>query len=199
MADQYKIHVSQPDLNGRERKYLLEAFDSSWISSTGKFVSKFEEQFAEFAGVQHAISCSSGTCALHLALLALDIGPGDEVIVPDLTYVATANAVRYVGAVPVLADCDPTTWTIDPQSISRLITERTRAIIAVHLLGMPADMGAITEIARQHGLRVIEDAAEAHGAVYAGRSIGSLGDVATFSFYGNKIPVSYTHLRAHET
>ncbi len=181
------IAISEPDLTKLERDYLLAAFDSSWISSTGTFVSRFESGFAEFTGASHAISCANGSCALHLALLALGIGPGDEVIVPDLTYVATANAVRYVGAEPVIADCDPRTWTVDPKSVARLITGRTRAIIPVHLLGTPADMTALTAIAKQHGIFVVEDAAEAHGATHAGHTVGSLSDLSVFSFYGNKI------------
>ncbi len=187
MPHRNKIRVSQPDLSGRERQYLLEAFDSSWISSTGSFVSRFERSFADFSDVGHAISCVNGTAAMHLALLGLEIGPGDEVIVPAMTYIASANVIRYVGAEPVLADCDPNSWTISPDSISRLITPRTRAIIVVHLLGMPADMDAVKNLADDHGLAVIEDAAEAHGATVNGRPVGSLGDVSAFSFYGNKI------------
>lgn len=187
MPHRNKIRVSQPDLSARERQYLLEAFDSSWISSTGPFVSRFEKRFAGFADVGHAISCVNGTAAMHLALMGLGIGPGDEVIVPAMTYIASANVIRYVGAEPVLADCDPNTWTISPDSISRLITPRTRAIIAVHLLGVPADMDAVKNLADDHGLAVIEDAAEAHGATVNGKPVGSLGDVSAFSFYGNKI------------
>lgn len=187
MPHRNKIRVSQPDLSARERQYLLDAFDSSWISSTGKFVSKFERRFAGFADVGHAVSCGNGTAAMHLALLGLGIGPGDEVIVPACTYIASANVIRYVGAEPLLADCDPNTWTISPDSISRLITPRTRAIIAVHLFGVPADMDAVKNLADDHGLAVIEDAAEAHGATVNGKPVGSLGDVSAFSFYGNKI------------
>ena len=181
------IPVSRPDLSDRERAYLMAAYDSTWISSKGPFVEEFERRFGEFVGAEHAISCVNGTAALHLALLGLGIGPGDEVVVPDLTYVATANAVRYVGAEPVLADCDPRTWTLDPSSLQRLVTKRTRAVIAVHLHGFPCDMGRIAEIAEGAGVCVIEDAAEAHGARFLGRPVGSWGDVATFSFYGNKI------------
>ena len=181
------IPISKPDLTSRERSYLLDAFDSSWISSTGDYVSRFETAFARHVGAAHAVSCCNGTAALHLALRAIHIEPGDEVIVPALTYVATANAVTYCGAEPVFADCNPQTWTLDPASVARVISDRTRAIIAVHLLGMPADMGALASVARDHNLWLIEDAAEAHGASYRGARVGSLGHVSTFSFYGNKI------------
>ena len=176
-----------PDLSDRERGYLIEAFDSSWISSTGSFVARFETEFAKFVGVDHAISCANGTCALHLALSSLGIGPGDEVIVPALTYVATANAVTYVGAEPVFADCNPQTWNIDPESVARLLTSRTRAVIPVHLFGEPADLTALRDLAKCHELALVEDAAEAHGAVHAGKRVGAWGDVGVFSFYGNKI------------
>ena len=182
-----RISVSMPDLSDRERGYLLEAFDSSWISSTGSFVARFETDFAKFAGVDHAISCVNGTCALHLALSSLGIGSGDEVIVPALTYVATANAVKYVGAEPVFADCDPQTWNIDPESVARLLTNRTRAVIPVHLYGEPADLAALRDLAKRHGFSLVEDAAEAHGAVHAGKRVGSWGEVGVFSFYGNKV------------
>lgn len=183
----FTIPVSSPDLSDLERRYLLEAFDSGWISSTGSFVDRFEREFAEFVGVAHAISCVNGTAALHLALLALEIGPGDEVIVPSLTYVATANAVRYVGAEPVFADCNPNTWNVDPQSVKRLMTDRTRAIIPVHLFGNPAEMDELSALARERGVHVVEDASEAHGARFGGRPVGGLGDAATFSFYANKV------------
>jgi perosamine synthetase len=181
------LPVAAPMLVGNEKKYVLDCLDSTWISSGGKYTERFEAAFAEFCGVHHAISCSNGTAALHLALMALGVGPGDEVIVPSLTFVATANAVIYCGARPVLADCDPGTWTIDADDVEAKITPRTRGIVAVHLYGHPADMDAMQSIARRHGLFVVEDAAEAHGAMYKGRRVGGLGNVATFSFYGNKI------------
>ena len=187
MSSDYSIAVSFPDLTRREREYLLAAFDSTWIASAGRFVDRFESEFARFAGTRHAISCVNGTAALHLSMLALGIGEGDEVILPDLTYVATANAVRYVGATPVFADCDEHTWTIDPDSVRRLLSPRTRAIVAVHLFGVPADMSALQAIAEDLNLAIVEDAAEAHGAGWKGRPAGSLGTVSTFSFYGNKI------------
>jgi perosamine synthetase len=186
-AKQRFIPVAAPALIGNEKKYVLDCLDKTWISSNGEYIERFEAAFGEYCGVNHALSCCNGTAALHLALLALGIGPGDEVILPTLTFVATANAVRYCGATPVFADSEKFTWNIDPTKIEELITERTRAIIAVHLYGHPVDMDPILELARKHRLWVVEDAAEAHGAEYNGRKAGSLGDVATFSFYGNKI------------
>ena len=185
-----QIALAFPDLTGNEEKYVVEAIRSSWISSTGKFVARFEEEFAKFAGTKYAISVCNGTVALHLALLGLNLQPGDEVLVPSLTYVATANAIRYVGAEPVFVDVDPQTWCIDPARLEEKITPRTKAIIAVHLYGHPAELDTINAIAAKYGLSVIEDAAEAHGAEYKGRKVGSLGHVATFSFYGNKILTS---------
>ncbi|MGD2110665.1 MAG: DegT/DnrJ/EryC1/StrS family aminotransferase [Phycisphaerae bacterium] len=181
------IAVSEPDLTGRERQYLFDAFDSSWVSSKGPFVADFENRFAEFTETAHAVSCTNGTAALHLALLALGVGPGDEVIVPDLTYVSSANAVRYVGARPVFADSDQNTWNIDPPSTRRMLTDRTKAVIAVHLLGVPADLNALRQIADEQRCFLIEDAAETPGARWAGHPVGSVGDVSTFSFYGNKM------------
>lgn len=182
-----KIPVAAPDLSGNEEKYVVDAIRSSWISSTGSYIKRFEEEFAELCGTQAAIAVCNGTVALHLALLALDVRPGDEVLVPSLTYIATANAVRYVGAEPVFVDVDPCTWCIDPTKLEAAITRRTRGIIPVHVYGHPADMDAINHIAAVHGLWVVEDAAEAHLARYKGRPVGSLAPVATFSFYGNKI------------
>lgn len=187
MSERRRIPVAAPVIGGNEKAYVVDCLESTWISSTGEYVQRFETGFAEFCGVEHAISCSNGTTALHLALLALGVGPGDEVIVPTLTFVATANAVTYCGARPVFVDAEPETWNIDPRLIEAKVTRRTRGIIAVHLFGHPADMDAILAIARRHGLFVVEDAAQAHGAEYRGRRVGSLGDVATFSFFGNKI------------
>ncbi len=181
------IPVSAPCLSGNEKRYVDACLDSTWISSIGDFIDRFEEEFAKYCGVAHGISCSNGTVALHLALLGLGIGPGDEVLVPSLTYVATANAVRYCSAEPVFVDSDIETWNLDPNDLERKITPRTKAIIAVHLYGRPAPMREVIQIARKHNLRVIEDAAEAHGARYYGQPTGSLGDVAAFSFFGNKI------------
>lgn len=187
MTNKRHIPVAAPMLVGNEKAYVMDCLDTSWISSCGDYVEKFETAFARFCGTRHAVSCCNGTAALHLALLALGIGSGDEVIVPTLTFVATANAVTYCGARPVFVDSEPLTWTLDASLIEALITPRTKAIIAVHLYGHPADMDAINAVARRHNLFVIEDAAEAHGAEYKGRRVGTLGDIACFSFYGNKI------------
>ena len=186
MSSRPFIPVSKPALIGREREYVLDCLDSTWISSSGKYIERFERKFADYLGVKHALSCCNGTVALHLALLALGIGPGDEVIVPTLTYVATANAVVYTGARPVLADAEGDTWNLDPAKIEALITSRTKAIIPVPLYGHPCDMDAIIAIARRYGLAVIEDAAEALGSKYRGRMCGAIADISTFSFYGNK-------------
>ncbi len=185
-----RIPVAAPALVGREREYVLDCLDSTWISSNGRYLQRFESAFAEFCGVRHAVSCCNGTAAVHLALLAQGVGPGDEVIVPTLTYVATANPVVYCGGTPVFVDAEPRTWNMDPEKVAEAITPRTRGIIVVHLYGHPVDMDPILEHARRCGLWVIEDAAEAHGATYRGRTIGSMGSLATFSFYGNKIITS---------
>lgn len=181
------IPVAAVDLSGNEEAYVLDALRSSWISSSGAYINRFEQEFAEVCQTHCSIGVCNGTVALHLALLALDVRPGDEVIVPSLTYVATANACRYVGAEPVFVDVDPETWCIDPLKIEAAITTRTRGIIPVHLYGHPADMDAINHIAAVHGLWVVEDAAEAHLAEYKGKRVGGLAPIATFSFYGNKI------------
>ncbi|MBI1912006.1 MAG: DegT/DnrJ/EryC1/StrS family aminotransferase [Deltaproteobacteria bacterium] len=181
-----RIPVSKPSLIGSEKDYVLECMDSTWISSNGKYIELFEKKFAEYIGVKHAISCCNGTTALHVALLALGIGPGDEIIIPTLTYVATANAVKYTGAVPVFADSELDTWNIDPEKIEPLITEKTKAIIAVPLYGHPCDMDPIITIAKKHGLFLIEDAAEALGTKYKNKYCGSIANISTFSFYGNK-------------
>lgn len=181
------IPVAEPDLSPLEEKYLLEAYRSGWISSIGKFVNRFEKDFANFCGVKHAIAVANGTAALHLCLLAEGIGPGDEVVVPALTFVSTAAAVKYSGADPVFVDSVPDIGTMDPEAVELAITKLTKAIIPVHLYGHPADMDSINAIARKYDIAVIEDAAEAHGAMYKGYRVGNLGKMAAFSFYGNKI------------
>jgi perosamine synthetase len=181
------IPVYQPDLSGNELQYTTDCITSSWISSLGKYVDQFEAAFAQFCGTKYAISVANGTVALHLALVACDIGPGDEVIIPTLTFVATANAVKYTGATPVFVDSEPQTWTIDPKLIEAKITPRTKAIMPVHLYGHPANMDEILALAAKYKLTVIEDAAEAHGAQYRNCLVGNIGDVGCFSFYGNKI------------
>ena len=182
-----RIAVAAPTLNGNEKRYVLECLETTWISSIGRFITEFERAFARFCGVEHAVGVNNGTNALHLALVALGLKPGDEVIVPTLTYIATANAVTYCGAKPVLVDCNPRTLNIDPAAIAEKITAHTKGIIPVHLYGHPADMDPIVSLAREHGLFVLEDAAEAHGAEYKGRRVGGLGNCAAFSFFGNKI------------
>jgi perosamine synthetase len=181
------IPVAAPVLAGREKEYVADCMESGWISSGGKYVERFEAAFAEFCGVRHAVACCNGTVALHAALAALGVGPGDEVIVPTLTFVATANAVTYCGARPVFVDSEPATWNLDPALVEAKVTPRTKGIVAVHLYGHPAEMDALREVAGRRGLFLLEDAAEAHGALYKGRPAGSLGDAAAFSFYANKI------------
>ncbi|HEX2826078.1 MAG TPA: DegT/DnrJ/EryC1/StrS family aminotransferase [Burkholderiales bacterium] len=179
--------VAEPDIGALEERYLLDAFRSGWISSLGEYIGRFEQSFAAFCGAEHGVAVSNGTVALQLALLAAGVGPGDEVIVPPLTFVATASAVRHVGAVPVFADCEPDIGTLDAREVEKALSARTKAIVPVHLYGHPADMDPIMAIARDRNLVVIEDAAEAHGALYKGRKVGGIGHIATFSFYGNKI------------
>jgi perosamine synthetase len=184
------LPVASADMTGNELSYVTDAVTSSWVSSTGKYVTRFEREFAELCNSQTALAVCNGTIALHIALLTLGVRPGDEVLVPSLTYIATANAVRYVGGEPVFVDVDPNTWCIDPVKLEASITLRTRGIIPVHLYGHPCDMDAINHIAAVHGLWVVEDAAEAHFAKYKGKTTGSLGTLGTFSFYGNKILTS---------
>lgn len=181
------IPVAEPDLGALEERYVLEAVRSGWVSSIGAFVDRFERGFADYCGTRHAVVVCNGTAAIHLCLVAREIGPGDEVIVPNLTFVATASAVRHAGASPVLVDVDPETFCLDPQLVEMAVTPRTRAIIPVHLFGHPANMTALRRIADRSGLFLLEDAAEAHGAAWEGRRVGGLGDAATFSFYGNKV------------
>jgi perosamine synthetase len=182
-----RISIAQPKMTGNERKYVLDCLDTNWISSIGKYIGAFEESFANFCDVKHAIAVNNGTTALHLALVALDLKPGDEVIIPTVTYIATANAVRYCGATPVLVDVKAGTMNINPDDIEKKITSKTCGIIPVHLYGHPADMMAVKKIADKHGLWVVEDAAEAHGAMVTEKKVGTLGTCATFSFFGNKI------------
>ena len=186
-APQRWFPVAAPALVGNERSYVLDCIDSTWISSNGAYIDRFEQMFAEFCGVKHAVSVCNGTTALHVALLTLGLGRDDEVIVPTLTFVATANAVTYCGAKPVFVDSEPYTWNMDVAQIEANITPRTKGIIVVHLFGHPVDMDPVLEIANRHNLFVLEDAAEAVGAEYKGRRAGSMGRIATFSFYGNKI------------
>lgn len=180
------IPIYMPDLSGRERDYVMECLDSTWISSKGKFIAEFEGRFSQYIGSRYATTVSNGTVALHLALVALGIGPGDEVIIPTLTYIASANAVAYTGATPVFVDSEVASWQISPEDIRAKITPRTKAIMPVHLYGAACDMDSIMAIAREHNLFVVEDCAEAIGTMYKGRHVGTFGDIATFSFFGNK-------------
>jgi perosamine synthetase len=181
------IPVSAPIVGERELAYVTDAVRSGWVSSIGPYVDRFESTFARYVGVGDAVAVANGTVALHLVLHALDIGRGDEVVIPDLTFAATAHAVLLTGATPVLADVDPVSWCIDPAAVRRSIGPRTRAILPVHLYGQAADMTALAELARECDALLVEDAAEAHGATWAGRMVGSLGRAGAFSFYGNKI------------
>ena len=181
------IQVAMPHMTSDDFRSVLDAFISGWISSKGPYVNKFEEDFSRFVGVRHGVAVSNGTVALHLALVALGIGPGDEVIVPDLTFAATINAVLYCGATPVIVDVDRQTWCMSREAVKRACTAQTKAIIPVHLYGRPAEIGPITDFARGRGIAVVEDCAEAHGARYRGKAVGQFGDVSCFSFYANKI------------
>lgn len=181
------IPVCTPLLGKLEKKYLVECVDTNWISSAGKYIELFEEQFSRYCNAKYGVTVTSGTAALHLAFVAAGIGPGDEVIMPTFNIASPAFAAVYCGAKPVFVDSEPDTWNMDPTLIEQKITRRTKAIVPVHMYGHPCDMTAIMRIARRHKLIVIEDAAEAHGAEYKGKKAGGIGDMGCFSFYGNKI------------
>ena len=181
-----KIPIYQPSLTGNEKRYVNDCLDSNWISSKGKYVSEFEKKFGEFNQLKYASTVSNGTVALHLAMVALGIGPNDEVIVPTLTYIASVNSIAYTGATPVFVDSVNETWQIDPHDVKRKISPRTKAIIVVHLYGHPCDLDAIMAIAKDHNLFVIEDCAESFGSKYKGKYVGTFGHISTFSFFGNK-------------
>lgn len=183
------VHISlaQPQLNGNEYKYLMDAFFSTWISSTGKYITQFEKSFSKYCGMKYGVATSNGTTALHLALAALGIGKGDEVIVPDITFAATINAVIYTGATPVIVDIEEDSWCINPDEIEKAITPRTKAIIPVHIYGQPCNMERIGELAQKNSLYIIEDCAEAHGAEWKNKKVGSFGIISCFSFFGNKV------------
>ena len=183
----FKALLDDPNLGDLEKKYILEAIDSNFVSIVGPFVTEFEEKFAQYIGSERAVSTQSGTAALHMALYELGIGKGDEVIVPAFTFIATINPVLYVGAKPVIIDMDPVTWNIDPHEIKKAITEKTRAIIPVHVYGSVCNMEEIMEIAQENNLFVIEDATESLGATYKNRHTGTFGDFGFFSFNGNKL------------
>ncbi|CAH0166119.1 MULTISPECIES: DegT/DnrJ/EryC1/StrS aminotransferase family protein [unclassified Pedobacter] len=181
------IPVYQPSLNGNEKKYVNECLDSTWISSKGKFINQFEDAFSAFINVKYAAAVSNGTVALHVALIALGIGPGDEVIVPTLTYIASVNAISYTGAKAVFVDSLVDTWQMDPGDVVSKITSKTKAIMAVHLYGHPCEMDSLKKIATEHKFFLVEDCAEAIGSEYKGKHVGTFGDIATFSFFGNKM------------
>ena len=180
------IPVCEPYLNGNEVKYVMDAVSTGWISSSGKYVTEFENAFAKYCGMKYGVAVCNGTVALHLALTALGIGKGDEVIIPSFTMIATAYAVCYVGAVPVFVDADKDTWNIDVTKIEEKITSRTKAIIPVHIFGNPCNMDAIETLAKKYNLLIVEDAAEAHGAEYKGKKVGSYSSIGCFSFFANK-------------
>lgn len=182
-----RIPVASPNLEGNELEYVIDCIRSGWVSSKGAYITRFETDFAAWVGARHAICTSSGTTALHLALAAHDVGPGDEVIVPDLTFAATANVVLHAGATPVLVDVDRRTWNMSPEAAEAAITPKTKAIIPVHLYGQPADMDALGALADAHGLVLLEDAAEALGTKWGERRVGGLGRPACFSFFANKL------------
>lgn len=180
------IPVNEPVLDGNEENYLTECVRSGWISSEGPFVARFEEQFSARLGRRHGIAVANGSVALDLAVSALGLGKGDEVILPTFTIISCAAAVVRAGAVPVLVDCDPDTWNMDTAQVRARITTQTKAILVVHIYGLPVDMEPLLALAREYGLRIIEDAAEMHGQFYRERSCGSFGDISVFSFYPNK-------------
>jgi perosamine synthetase len=181
------IPVNEPVLCGNEKKYLSECIDSGWISSEGPFVSKFEKLFAQRVGRKYGVAVSSGTAALDIAIEALGLMPGDEVIVPAFIIISCVNQIVRVGARPVLVDADPITWSINANLIEEKITSKTKAILVAHIYGLSIDMDKVIEISKNYGIPVIEDAAEAHGLSYKGKECGSFGEVSIFSFYSNKL------------
>lgn len=182
----YKIPIYAPNLEGNEKKYVLDCLDSTWISSKGKYINRFETTFANYINCKHAAAVSNGTVAIHLALIALGIGPEDEVIVPTLTYIASVNSIVYTGAKPVFVDSLASSWQMDTNDVKQKITSKTKAILCVHLYGQACDMDELVKIAKEHNLYLIEDCAEAFGTTYKNKHVGTFGDVATFSFFGNK-------------
>jgi perosamine synthetase len=180
------IPVNRPLLDGNERNYLAECIETGWISSEGPFVKRLEAGFAKLMGCVHGVAVCNGSVAIEVALAALRIGAGDEVILPSFTIISCASAIARAGAIPVVVDCQPDTWNLDPNLLAAKITGRTKAIMVVHIYGLPVDMDPVIELARRHGLFIIEDAAEQHGQTYKGRPVGSLGDIAIVSFYPNK-------------
>jgi perosamine synthetase len=180
------IPVNEPLLNGNEKKYLNECIDTGWISSEGPFIKQFEERLAAEIGRKHGIAVSNGSVALDAAVAVLNLQPGDEVILPTFTIISCAASIVRVGAIPVVVDCDPHTWNMDLNQIESKITSKTKAIMVVHIYGLPVDMDPVLALAQKHGLKIIEDAAEMHGQLYKGKPCGSFGDISIFSFYPNK-------------
>lgn len=180
------IPVYQPEITQAEKDNVNDCLESSWISSKGKYIEMFEDKFSKYIDIRYAATCSNGTCALHLALMALGIGEGDEVIVPTFTYIASVNAIRYTGATPVFVDCNESTWQLCEHDVRKKITPKTKAIMVVHLYGHPANMKQIQNIAKTRNIFIVEDCAEAIGSTYDGKCVGQFGDIAAFSFFGNK-------------
>jgi perosamine synthetase len=180
------IPVNEPLLDGNEKKYLVECIDTGWISSEGPFIKRFEEGVAAQVGRKHGIAVCNGTAALDIAIAALQLQPGDEVILPAFTIISCIGEIVRSGAKPVLVDSDPVTWNMDVGQIAEKITTKTKAILVVHIYGLPVDMDPVLALASRHGLKIVEDAAEMHGQTYKGRPCGSFGDVSIFSFYPNK-------------
>ena len=175
------------DISEEEKKAVMKVMESQLLSSlAGNVVENFEKEFAEYIGVKHAIAVNSGTAALHISIASLDIGPGDEVIIPPYTFIATASSILHNNAIPIFADIDNQSYTLDPESVKKKISNKTRAIIPVHLAGITADMGPLLDIAKENNLHIIEDACQSHGAKYNGKKVGSIGDLGTFSFYPSK-------------
>ena len=183
----YKIPVSSPMIGDDDKKAVIECLESNWISGVGEFVDRFETAFAKYVDCKYGVATNSGTTSLHLALASLGLKRGDEIIMPTFTMIASINAAEYLGLNSILVDADPKIWTMDIDTIKSRITDKTRAIMAVHIYGHPENMKIINELASKFGLYVIEDAAEAHGAEVEGRKVGSLSNVGSFSFYANKI------------
>ena len=181
-----KIPIYEPSLTGNEKKYVNDCLDSTWISSKGKYLALFENGFKEYLDIKYATTVANGTVAIHLALVALGVGPGDEVIVPTLTYIASVNAIQYTGATPIFVDSLDGTWQMSPEDVKKKITPNTKAIMAVHLYGHACDMDALQKICKQNDIFLIEDCAEAIGTTFNGKKVGTFGDISAFSFFGNK-------------
>jgi perosamine synthetase len=187
MKTRHKIPIYKPEITSSDIGEVMRAVSSGWVSSKGPFIEKFETNFSKYIGTKYGVSTSNGTAALHLALCALGIGPKDEVLVPSFTFIAAANAVHYTGATPILVESNQDYWCIEPTKLEESISKKTKAIVLVHVYGHPCEMDAILRIAKNYDLAVVEDCAEALGAEYKGRKVGSFGRISCFSFYGNKI------------